>query len=561
MFQSLSRIAGSERVKASDAVLLRRSSLADVGLGRALGSLQKLYPALALSGFGALLIAVFARIMNYEVRRDEQLYVPPASLLDHQNLYVDFFYNHVPYSAYLFRGATWLLGTDHLLFASRLTVFAGWLVFCAAIAWLTMRLTRSRTLAAFLVLAVLTNDMFLSVTGMTATNNFIPLPFAFIGLGLVAVSMIEDKPAIGVIIAAGIFLSVSAGLKASAISFIFPLVAALLLLPASQGFGWRLKYYLLPLAVGGLVGAAPVLFLLAQSPELFLAHIVGFHTGPHVAYWQANQGIASDVAMSIADRIKLAYLVWFSGANLIVLMIALLFAVMATQRSAGAGSQRRQELEAIATITVAGIFTLAFAFLPKPGFPQYYTPPMVCVLLLLILGYRLLQPDQRSTLKPVLVAASVVLVLANLPRLVQHLPKIAEPDAWTVTTAHNAGLTIRQSMAQHGASGPVATLAPIYALEAGLEVYPEFATGQFAYRTAEFTNENLSKYFRSTSPAKVAELFASRPPAAILVGFEEQLEAPMLRYALAHGYVRIDDFKLRDRYGAAVLYVRTDPRR
>ena len=43
------------------------------------------------------------RVMNYEMRRDEHLYVPPISLLDSHQLYADFFYNHVPGSAWFFQ--------------------------------------------------------------------------------------------------------------------------------------------------------------------------------------------------------------------------------------------------------------------------------------------------------------------------------------------------------------------------------------------------------------------------------------------------------------------------
>jgi len=43
---------------------------------------------------------LFLRIMNFEMRRDEQLYVPPARLLNDHALYADFFYNHPPASAW-----------------------------------------------------------------------------------------------------------------------------------------------------------------------------------------------------------------------------------------------------------------------------------------------------------------------------------------------------------------------------------------------------------------------------------------------------------------------------
>ena len=45
----------------------------------------------------ALLVALFGRIMGYDLRRDEFMFVPPAALLGEYALYQDLFYHHVPY--------------------------------------------------------------------------------------------------------------------------------------------------------------------------------------------------------------------------------------------------------------------------------------------------------------------------------------------------------------------------------------------------------------------------------------------------------------------------------
>ena len=104
--------------------------------------------------------------------------------------------------------------------------------------------------------------------------------------------------------------------------------------------------------------------------------------------------------------------------------------------------------------------------------------------------------------------------------------------------------------------GKVATLAPIYPLEGGLEVYPELATGPFAYRTGDITPPTLAAQYRMTSPTRIGALLASDPPAALLLGFDATLEAPMVAYAEANGYDRVADLGIRDRYGTAVLYLR-----
>jgi len=105
-------------------------------------------------------------------------------------------------------------------------------------------------------------------------------------------------------------------------------------------------------------------------------------------------------------------------------------------------------------------------------------------------------------------------------------------------------------------TGKVATLSPIYPLEGGLDVYPEFATGQFAYRTAPFTSPALLGYYRTVSPDTVEAFLKADPPAALLLGFEPELEAPMLRFANENGYVADPDPVVKDRYGVGTLYLR-----
>ena len=68
------------------------------------------------------------------------------------------------------------------------------------------------------------NDSGAGETGMSATNNFLPLPFAFIGLGLlvVAVSSRTALPGPAFAFASGIFLSVAVVFKLIVVGFLLP---------------------------------------------------------------------------------------------------------------------------------------------------------------------------------------------------------------------------------------------------------------------------------------------------------------------------------------------------
>lgn len=513
--------------------------------------------ATPVAGLLILLLLIFARIMSFDIRRDEQLYATPAVLLRKLSLYRDVFYNHTPDSAWYFYGIMSALGTDKLLLAARLGVFLGWALLGAALLGVTYRLTRSPAMCLFAVVSILANEALLNQTGMAATNNLLVLSAAYLGLGLFVLGTREEGVKPLWVLLGGVFLATAAAVKASAFIFI-PLVAtAALFLPQNMPFAQRPMKVVVPLAVGGLLGAAPVLAYFAADPGMFLAHVVGFHTGPHVAYWAAQAADGDEiVAMTAAAKVQLAYSIWFDGANLLLIfMTALMVTLLVLSDS---WKQTIQRLLGGQPGLILGCLAVAAAmsFLPTPGFPQYFTLPLVVSPLLIALLYAELNEEEQFSASPALVAASAVILLMGLPQLAQTLPRLVSPQSWTGEKSHEAGVAIAREIAAAGVSGKVGTLVPIYPLEGGLEVYPELATGQFAYRTAEYMDPSLRRYYRTTSPAEIGQLFSADPPAAILVGFDAKLEEPLVNYAMQNGYRKIDNMDIADRYGTAVLYIR-----
>ncbi len=532
---------------------------------------EKHAKTVGLAGLGAgLAAAVLLRILNYEMRRDEQLYASAGKLLEGGAPYADFFYNHVPASAWLFRLMNILAPGDHVLLAARLGVFAGWLLLGLALAWITWRLTRSLAMSVFAVLVLIANDVLLGVVGMTATNNFLPLPFIYLGLALFVLGLEGRRvwgddlksdgegrgPAATTIALAGVSLAVAASMKVSAGVAIPPVVAASLLAPAGIAFVDRLRRVTGPLAIGGVLGALPVIVSFLRGPERFLAHVVGFHTGPHIEYWAANSGPGGEpVAMSAPAKALLAFEVLLSGVNIVLILVAaILFALYALGRRLRAILEDGALMLVVATLGL----TLVMSFVPTPAFPQYFAPPLAVAPLFLAMLFARLDARLRPQLELTLAVASGVVLVLAAPRLLQHAPKIVRPDAWTVNRVHNAGADIAARMEAAGLDGKVATLLPLYALEGDLPVYPEFATGQFAYRLADLTDDDLLRHYVTTSPTRVRALFDIEPPDAILVGFEPALERPFVEFAQSKGYRRVEDFRLKDRYGEGVLYLRAD---
>lgn len=500
-----------------------------------------------------LLASLFGRIMDYDLRRDEFMFVPPAVLLGEYELYRDIFFNHVPYSAWLFRGMHLLLPSFGLLAVARLTVFLAWLLLLGCTGWIGWRLTGSRLVAFFGPAGLMATDVFLGQTGMVATNNLLPLPFVVLGLGLFAIALAEGRLTIWPLFVAGVSLSIACGLKISAIAFVPAVAIGCFLVPRELTFAERLRFLVLPVGLGGIVGALPIFWLALTQTGLFFAHIAGYHTGPHVAYWQANAAMEPGLALHAAQKFQLALSVWFFGAAMLLLFVTIFSGVM-SRRGESASGWPGQAAVVIASATISAA---AFGFVPTPGFPQYYAAPLVGLPILIALFYRRCASENRRHLGLAMSVALVLMVFSGGTRLALGLNALRDPAGFTTTNVVRGAQALRTAIAEAGlpAQGAVATLAPIYPLEAGLRIYPEFSAGPFGYRVVPYAAPEELTQFAITGPDGVETLFYDDPPVALLTGFDAVLDQALVDYAQANGYVARAFPQITDRYGEAVLWL------
>jgi hypothetical protein len=111
--------------------------------------------------------------------------------------------------------------------------------------------------------------------------------------------------------------------------------------------------------------------------------------------------------------------------------------------------------------------------------------------------------------------------------------RIGRPAEWFPAKSRAIGSSIRA----HVPTGKVLTLAPTAVLEGGLKIYPEFATGPFAWRSAKFAAPDRRERLKLIAPSDLEALLDRDPPAAILTGVEDEaLEKPLVAYAQAHGF-------------------------
>ncbi len=481
-------------------------------------------------GFALLVVGLFGRVMTFPLTHDEQLHIPAARLFLREPLYGGLGYTHLPGVPLLLGGLYAATGADHLLQTGRVLIFLCWIA-TAAVVWLIARRHGGDARLAASLMLVLGAGALLGPTGMLVTNNFLPVPFALLGVHLfiVALDGPELRPAI--MFGAGLALGFAVILKISYVFLLPPIAIAALIVPRGRTLGRRTGLVLLPLVIGGLIGGLPALIALLSDPHMLFAHTIRYFTAGHVAYWEHS---TAPKAMSAAAKILVAEDVWFAGSGLLASMLVGVSAwVVARQDLGRLGWWPIPLVGSLVALAAVG------SFAPTPAFPQYYEPPVPFLIMLFVLLRRQLEPQFRTWVEPPVGVAAVLALAIIVPRLLPDMAAAARPSRWTGNVLHEQGQYVRATLAAAHRTGKVATLAPIVALEGGLPIYREFAAGPFVYRVADYLPPADRSSYTTTSPHELPVFLDADPPAAIVTGREAELDPAFVNYARTRGYVSV----------------------
>lgn len=527
---------------------LAAEQAADARFGRA--QWQRLAVALAA---GLILIALFSRIMNYPLRHDEQSYLPAGILFPAAALYGDINYNHLPNLPILLSCIFGLFGTEHYLLAGRVLTFTCWLAMIGAAMLIAWRWTLDYWVVALSGLLLVTNTTLLGPAGMLVSNNLLPVPFVLLGLYFFLSGVDRPVPDWRLCVLSGLFLALGIGFKVNYVFVLPPFVLAAFFLPRQRPFALRLRYTVAPMLVGGIIGGAPTLYYLLTAPGEFLSHVLRWHQTAHRIFWGES---GDPKILTFAEKIQLAETVWLAGAVLLSLVAVAAFGLM----SLLSGDRRSRLSERLGWPAglVFGLVVMGagISFIPTPSFPQYFVPPMAFLVVLAVLLYARLDMGRRTAARPLLMALTVLALMTGASRLAADAAKILTPSQWTGLRVHRLAADMAVKVRAAGGNAKVATLSPVYPLEAGLKIYPELAAGPFMYRTADLIKPADRKYFRLVSEAGLPAFLDADPPAAILVGLEGEQDNGLRSYAAARGYRKVSLGEESTRYGEITLFVR-----
>lgn len=487
---------------------------------------------------GAIL---FGRAMNASFDHDEHQFVASAQLLVSRGLlpYIDYPYFHMP--NIVFANSLAVAASSYDFLAVR-TLGALWsLGLAVTICCLTLHLLQAasallRQLAALTASLVLILDpVFITADGR-AFNHMLPgmlslLAFAACRQGL------REQPGWKWFGLCGTLIGLAAGTRFTYAALIPVYALVVALLPKARLLRTRLVSASM-LGAGTLVSMLPALALFLAAPDrFFFGNYIYIRL--NTLYRQTVEyGLAMDLPAKwefLLKKVLLHPLDFFLYAAFVVFSGAAVYRWLRSRDESDPGAPLAAGL---------GLVLFATAFAPTPSWPQYFFAPLPFLMIAFVYGVSWL--SQRKALYGY-IAVGTLAILALTSGAVttarSNLERLLQPEQWLTVEIHDFAMQIRAQVP----AGKVLTLAPIFPLEAGLDIYEPFTVGPFAWRTAHLVGAELRGQYGIVARREVEDYLAIDPPAAVLVGFETEsagftpydkgkLEKPLEDYARQSGF-------------------------
>jgi 4-amino-4-deoxy-L-arabinose transferase-like glycosyltransferase len=482
-----------------------------------------------------------SRAVRADYSHDEDQFITSARLLLDEGIlpYRDYPYFHTPYLVFIY-ALLFAVAGDFNLLAARL-----FSVFCATasvmlVFWIVLYFFRNHSkkpgfLVALAIVFLYLPNPLLAPTAGIAWNHNLAVLLMLAGLFLALQGLPRKSIAIWYF-ASGVLLGIAVGVRLSSLTIFPAYVLALMGLPGK--FSWR-RFMRLALffAAGFCLALLPLAWFLITSPQQF---IFGSFT-----YAQLNATYRLDIPVAYDGSIpiygsrnlvdKLAFL-WNdvilqpAGLLLGVCLVFFGWSILATHLS-----RKETNLSRNILILTALPLVAVGSFLPTPTWYQYFYAPVPFALLAVALGLTYLTQTPGQLRKWITVLLIQLALLSNIFVLqdFRRMSFLRYVDLWKPLVIHQVGIDIWDLL---GAGRKVFTAAPLYPLEAGLQVYPPMATGVFAFRTGSLLNSEQRQVQHIVSKENLDAYLDHDPPDGILVGFDQILEEPMIQYAISRGY-------------------------
>jgi hypothetical protein len=197
----------------------------------------------------------------------------------------------------------------------------------------------------------------------------------------------------------------------------------------------------------------------------------------------------------------------------------------------------------------AALLVLAFfiiALIPPTMWIQYLAMPVPFIIISFawpLLYLRQLADKARDNkqfkIAGVVVAACVVVAVFSYPIVVYRTVMLLVPESWTPIQVHEISQDIAKKTQE---PKKILTLAPLFALEGGCDIYTELSCGSIVYRIGDRLSAWNRDITHTAGPRDLAKMVENEPPSAVIINVESKrmkfLEEDLIKTAVKPGWER-----------------------
>ena len=472
-------------------------------------------------------LSIVANGLVKPLAHDEQMYCTGGVLLSRGlMIYRDFSYvAQMPYHPLLCAALFRLLGTTHYLLAARMLSCACDIMVVVFIIQIFRGVLGGRSTAAALAggsAAILyaMNPAVVYSNGF-AWNHDVVIFCVVFALRLMVLERQAGRRDLFFTALAGFLLTFAIFTRITTV-LAFILFSVSVLWAAAGSFKQGFFRKALPYAAGSLAAAVWPLVTILAAPRAFFLNV--FRIPVLNSRFLHEAGMTYDKMDVIA-----AYITTLPYLALLVAAAYLWFKAVLHRSPVAPADRPVLWLAALLPAVFFGI-----ALLPPTMWGQYMALPVPFLAIGLAVPLYHLRHTEGDTAKccTVVILCAVIALLSNLA-VVARIGKLREPDTWAPLRVHAIA---RDIAAGRRFDGPVLTLAPLYALEGGCDIYPELSAGPFVYRISGLLDAEELETVRSASAEKIKAVVQRRPPAAVVLGAEPAfMEQGLFRAAVGIG--------------------------
>jgi len=476
-------------------------------------------------------VLLFARTVDRGLNHDEHQFIVPGALLARDGLlpYRDYPLFHLPNLVFAYAALDRLTG-DPILGPRLLSFAASWLA-AGVILLASLRGRRDGALSrlaigAALMTLLVFDPLFIYTAGKTWNHE---VPTALFLVAILFQLEAARRNSLMLVALSGAACGLAVGCRLTFAPCLLPLVVVTLAFPVQWPRRWAMAGVF---TIAATVSLAPSLYFLATVPKPFLFGNLEF----------PRLGLLDPANSRIHKTMTLWRKLRYFGKDIVLPSWPIFLAFVAATGIALRRKALNPSYFSVRIVVLAAAFVLLGCFLPS----RYQYQHFFALIPLLLFGIALAIDSIEHTATRRLAAPSALIILSitslasatfshrgREQGAIPHWQMLAHRDEWFPSRAAAIGAEIRQ----HVPAGPVLTLAPAWPLVGGLRVYPEFATGPFAWRSARFVAPDRRPRLHIVAPDDLESFLAANPPGAILTGVEDDdLEAPMIDYAHNHGF-------------------------